>query len=226
MAAAPKPGTLIELSRNIEWRTSTGVIDYPDAIRFMEERAGDIHGGHAPEAVWLLEHPPLYTAGTSADEKDLLSPDRFPVYATGRGGEYTYHGPGQRVAYVMLDLTKRGNDIRAYVHNLESWIISSLARFGVTGERREGRVGIWVRDGSGGEEKIAAIGVRISRWVSWHGIAINLDPDLTAFERIIPCGVRDGGVTSLAAQGITCDLKQLDASLATCFERHFPDLPA
>ena len=151
--ATPKTSTIIELIGDIEWRTSTGVIEYPDAIRFMEARAGMIRGRQAPEAVWLLEHPPIYTAGTSADKTDLLMPDRLPVYTTGRGGEYTYHGPGQRIAYVMLDLNKRSNDIRTYVRNLEEWIISSLNRLGVKGERRKGRVGIWVSDGKGEEKK-------------------------------------------------------------------------
>ena len=221
MAATPKPGTIIELSQDIEWRTSTGVIDYPHALNFMEERADDIHGGNAPETVWLLEHPPLYTAGTSADKKDLLSPDRFPVYVTGRGGEYTYHGPGQRVVYVMLDLTKRGNDIRAYVHNLESWIITSLARFGVNGERREGRVGIWVSSGDGGEEKIAAIGVRVRRWVTFHGISLNVAPDLSHFGGIVPCGIADHGVTSLKNLGVSATLGELDYILKNTFTDFF-----
>lgn len=221
MAAASKPRTLIELSRDIEWRTSSRVIDYPDALHFMEERAGEIRVGHAPEAVWFLEHPPIYTAGTSADKKDLLSPNRFPVYSTGRGGEYTYHGPGQRVAYVMLDLTKRRNDIRAYVRNLEAWIIASLARVGVIGERREGRVGIWVPDGAGGEKKIAAIGVRVRRWVTFHGIAVNVSPDLSHFDGIVPCGIADHGVTSLKALGMSTTLNDLDKILKKTFKDFF-----
>ena len=221
MTDHPKPGMLIELSQEIEWRTSTGVIDYPDALYFMEQRADDIHSGHAPETVWLLEHPPLYTAGTSADKKDLLSPDRFPVYETGRGGEYTYHGPGQRVAYVMLDLTKRGNDIRAYVHNLESWVISSLAHFGVTGERRQGRVGVWVSNGAGEEEKIAAVGVRVRRWVTFHGIAVNVAPDLSHYDGIVPCGISDCGVTSLKKLAVSTTLGDLDEILKKTFKDFF-----
>ena len=191
----------------------------------MATHAADIRAGSAGEQVWLLEHAPVLTGGTSAQDSDLVDIGGIDVHRSGRGGQWTWHGPGQRVAYVMLDLAARNPDVRAYVRALEAWIIDTLASFGVSGQRRDGHPGIWVA-GDGELDKIAAIGVRISRWVSWHGIAINLDPDLTAFERIIPCGVRDGGVTSLAAQGITCDLKQLDASLATCFERHFPDLPA
>ena len=220
-AIAPKPGTLIELTEDIEWRTSSGVIEYPEALRFMEERVDNIYNGHAPETVWLLVHPPLYTSGTSADDKDLLTPDRFPVYSTGRGGEYTYHGPGQRVAYVMLNLTNRGNDIRAYVSNLESWIIASLARFGVTGERRKGRVGIWVPNGSGEEKKIAAIGVRVRRWVTFHGIAVNIAPDLSHFDGIVPCGIADHGVTSMKDLGVPATLSDVDETLKKTFRDFF-----
>jgi len=218
---AQKPGMLIELTGEIEWRTSTGLIDYPDAVSFMEARVADILAGTAPEAIWLLEHPPLYTGGTSADAGDLLTPDRFPVHKTGRGGEYTYHGPGQRVAYVMLDLTKRGNDIRAYVRNLEGWIIATLASFGVTGERRDGRVGIWVVDESGQEKKIAAIGVRVRRWTTFHGIAINVSPDLGHFDGIVPCGISDYGVTSLADLGKKTTLGEVDQALKRTFKDFF-----
>ena len=207
------------------FRTFDGPQAYAPTIEAMAAHAADIRAGSAGEQVWLLEHAPVLTGGTSAQDSDLLDIGGIDVHRSGRGGQWTWHGPGQRVAYVMLDLAARNPDVRAYVQALEAWIIDTLASFCVTGQRRDGHPGIWVA-GDGQLDKIAAIGVRISRWVSWHGIAINLDPDLTAFERIIPCGVRDGGVTSLAAQGITCDLKQLDASLATCFERHFPDLPA
>ena len=207
------------------FRTFDGPQAYAPTIEAMAAHAADIRAGSAGEQVWLLEHAPVLTGGTSAQDSDLVNIGGIDVHRSGRGGQWTWHGPGQRVAYVMLDLAARNPDVRAYVQALEAWIIDTLASFGVSGQRRDGHPGIWVA-GNGELDKIAAIGVRISRWVSWHGIAINLDPDLTAFERIIPCGVRDGGVTSLAAQGITCDLKQLDASLATCFERHFPDLPA
>ena len=207
------------------FRTFDGPQAYAPTIEAMAAHAADIRAGSAGEQVWLLEHAPVLTGGTSAQDSDLVNIGGIDVHRSGRGGQWTWHGPGQRVAYVMLDLAARNPDVRAYVQALEAWIIDTLASFGVSGQRRDGHPGIWVA-GDGELDKIAAIGVRISRWVSWHGIAINLDPDLTAFERIIPCGVRDGGVTSLAAQGITCDLKQLDASLATCFERHFPDLPA
>ena len=217
-----KPSTLIELSGDIEWRTSTGLIAYPEALSFMEERVADILDGAAPEAVWLLEHPPLYTAGTSSNADDLLSPARFPVYKTGRGGEYTYHGPGQRVAYVMLDLTKRGNDIRAYVRNLEGWVVATLATFDITGERRDGRVGIWVVDEKTGvEKKIAAIGVRVRRWTTFHGIAINVSPELSHFDGIVPCGISDYGVTSLQDLGVTSSLGDLDQALKRTFKDFF-----
>ncbi|MCH1482426.1 MAG: lipoyl(octanoyl) transferase LipB [Alphaproteobacteria bacterium] len=191
----------------------------------MAAHAAGIRSGTAGEEVWLLEHAPVLTGGTSAQDIDLVDTGGIDVHRSGRGGQWTWHGPGQRVAYVMLDLGARNPDVRAYVQALEAWIIDTLASFGVTGQRRDGHPGIWVA-GDGQLDKIAAIGVRISRWVSWHGIAINLDPDLSAFDRIVPCGVRDGGVTSLAAQGITCDMAQLDTALAACFERHFPDPPA
>ncbi len=183
----------------------------------MEARAAEIVAGTAGELVWLLEHPPLYTAGTSADPAELLNADALPVYETGRGGRYTYHGPGQRIGYVMADLRERGRDVRAYVHGLEEWIILSLADLGVRGERREGRVGIWVVLPSGGEAKIAAIGVRVRRWVTYHGIAINVDPDLARFDGIVPCGIREHGVTSLRALGLGAGMADLDAAL----RRHF-----
>lgn len=205
----------------VEWRTSTAPVPYPEAVRLMEERVAEVRAGTASELVWLLEHPPLYTAGTSADPHDLLAPERFPVYPTGRGGQYTYHGPGQRVAYVMLDLKARRPDVRAYVQALEGWLIATLARFGVRGERREGRVGIWVVH-DGVEEKIAAIGVRIRRWVTYHGIALNVAPDLEHFAGIVPCGVRGAGVTSLAALGIAASMAEFDAALRETFESTLP----
>ena len=198
---------------------------YAPTIEAMAAHAAGIRAGTTDEEVWLLEHAPVLTGGTSAQDIDLVDTGGIDVHRSGRGGQWTWHGPGQRVAYVMLDLGARNPDVRAYVQALEAWIIDTLASFGLTGQRRDGHPGIWVA-GDGQLDKIAAIGVRISRWVSWHGIAINLDPDLSAFDRIVPCGVRDGGVTSLAAQGITCDMAQLDTALAACFERHFPDLPA
>ncbi|MCC7168367.1 MAG: lipoyl(octanoyl) transferase LipB [Rhodospirillales bacterium] len=201
----------------VSWRISDRPVPYPEALARMEADVAAIRAREAPELVWLLEHPPLYTAGTSADPRDLLDPGRFPVYASGRGGQYTYHGPGQRVAYVMLDLRGRGADVRRFVHNLEEWLILTLARFNVTGERREGRVGIWVRDGAG-ESKIAALGVRIRHWVSFHGVALNVDPDLDHFRGIVPCGIAQHGVTSLWALGHTASLAEIDAALIECFE--------
>lgn len=188
-------------STKIEWRTDTGLVPYPDALAAMEDRVAAIRAGSAPEQVWLLEHPPLYTAGTSARESDLLAPKRFPVYQAGRGGQYTYHGPGQRIAYVMLDLKQRGADLRRYIKDLEHWIIDSLAEFGVQGDVREGRVGVWVTRPDGREEKIAAIGVRVRRWVSFHGISLNVSPDLTHFSGIVPCGITEHGVTSCTRWG-------------------------
>jgi lipoyl(octanoyl) transferase len=186
----------------------------------MEQRVAAIRAGTAPELIWLLQHPPLYTAGTSARAEELLEPGRFPVYRAGRGGRYTYHGPGQRVVYVMLDLARRGEDVRCYVHHLEEWGIRILARFGVAGERREGRVGIWVRSGDS-EAKIAAIGVRVRRWVTYHGMAINIDPDLDHFRGIVPCGIAEHGVTSLAALGIPATMAEMDAALRETFGRVF-----
>ena len=204
----------------VEWITAAAPVAYLEAVAAMEERVAAIRAGRAPERVWLVEHPPLYTAGTGARPADLLDPDRFPVHATGRGGQYTYHGPAQRVAYVMLDLKRRGGDLRAYVCNLESWIIETLARFGIAGERRAGRIGIWVAR-PGGEAKIAAIGVRVRHWVSYHGIAINLDPDLSHFDGIVPCGIAEHGVTSIAAVGRGADMGALDAALRASFETVF-----
>ncbi|MEQ8664590.1 MAG: lipoyl(octanoyl) transferase LipB [Rhodospirillales bacterium] len=209
----------------VQWIFEDAPVAYPDAVAFMEDRVAAIRAGTAPETVWLLEHPPLYTAGTSADAADLVDPERFPVFETGRGGQYTYHGPGQRVAYVMLDLKRRGQDIRRYVCNLEDWIIRTLAGFGVQGERRDGRVGIWVASGrSGGagkEDKIAAVGVRVRRWVTYHGISINLEPDLSHFEGIVPCGISEHGVTSLAELGVVATMPDLDLALKASFEEVF-----
>jgi lipoyl(octanoyl) transferase len=205
----------------VEWRISAAPVAYPDALAAMEERVAAIRAGEAPELVWLLEHPPLYTAGTSARMTDLLAPGRFPVFDAGRGGQYTYHGPGQRVAYVMLDLQRRRPDLRRYIWHLEEWVIRTLAQFKVRGERRAGRIGIWVVEPGGREAKIAAIGVRVRRWVTYHGIAINLDPDLEHFSGIVPCGISGFGVTSLAALGLTTTMAELDAALIATFEQVF-----
>ncbi len=212
-----------------EWRVEGDLLPYPAAIAAMEARAAAIAAGEADELVWLVEHPPLYTAGTSARESDLLDPARFPVFRTGRGGEFTYHGPGQRVAYAMLDLNMRAPDVRRYVAALESWIIATLARFGVSGERREDRVGVWVArpnrlplaDGSPAEDKIAAIGIRIRRWVTFHGISINVAPDLSHYAGIIPCGVHGYGVTSLADLGLVASMAEVDSVLREEFENLF-----
>ena len=209
----------------VEWRTSDAPVPYPEAVAAMEARAADIATHQAPELVWLLEHPPLYTSGTSGKSEDLLDP-RFPMFATGRGGQITYHGPGQRVAYVMLDLKRRRPDVRAYVAGLEEWIIRTLAAFNVRGERREDRVGVWVRrpdKGEGFEDKIAAIGVRLRRWVSFHGISINVEPELTHFDAIVPCGVADPryGVTSLVDLGHPVSMADVDVALRQAFEQVF-----
>lgn len=201
----------------VEWRTSQGLVPYPEALAEMEARVAAIRDGGAAELVWLLEHPSLYTAGTSADPAELLDGARFPVYAAGRGGRYTYHGPGQRIAYLMLDLKRRGGDVRRYVDRLEEWVIRTLATFGVRGERREGRIGIWVDTPAAGEAKIAAIGVRVRRWVSYHGVAINVAPDLGHFQGIVPCGISEYGVTSLHALGVKVGLAELDAALRARF---------
>lgn len=205
---------------SVEWVTSAGLVPYPRAVAAMEERVAGIIDGDKPEQVWLLEHPPLYTAGTSAIPDDLLTPDSLPVFRTGRGGQFTYHGPGQRVAYVMLDLNRRGPDVRAYVAALEEWIIRTIAAFGVTGERREGRIGVWVRR-RGTEDKIAAIGVRLRRWVSFHGIALNVAPDLSHYAGIVPCGIREYGVTSLADLGVKTSMAEVDRVLRREFEAVF-----
>lgn len=204
-----------------QWIISDKPVDYPDAIAFMEARVAAISEGTEAECVWLLEHPPLYTAGTSAQAQDLLTPDRFPVYPTGRGGQYTYHGPGQRIAYVMLDLRKRGKDIRCYIHDLEEWVITALNTLGVRAERRTGRVGLWVDRGSGREDKIAAIGVRVRRWVTFHGIALNVDPTLEHFQGIVPCGIREHGVTSLWDLGHTPTMEEVDSALIGAWEDVF-----
>ena len=213
----------------VEWITATDLVPYEEALSFMEDRVAKIASGEAQEAIWLLEHPPLYTAGTSAQSDDLTDPDRFPVYQAGRGGQYTYHGPGQRVIYVMLDLNKRGRDVRKFVCNLEKWVIDTLAEFNITAERRTGRVGVWVTrpekpanfDGSAREDKIAAIGVKLRRWVSFHGISINVEPDLSHFDGIVPCGIREHGVTSLVDLGLPVTMMDLDLALMRQFEAVF-----
>ncbi len=210
---------------NLEWRVSDQPVPYAEAIAEMEARAIAIRDSRAREMVWLLEHPALYTAGTSAKPEDLLEPDRFPVHRTGRGGQFTYHGPGQRVGYVMLDLSQRGPDVRAFVYNLEEWIIRALGRFNIRAERRQGRIGLWVAEG-GREDKIAAIGVRLRRWVSYHGISVNIDPDLSHFTGIVPCGIeanaeRPFGVTSMAKLGITASMEEFDAALKAAFGEVF-----
>lgn len=205
-------------TQDIEWRTWPGLTGYPEVLAEMEERAAAIHRGEAGECIWLLEHPPLYTAGTSAVPEELLSAERFPVYTAGRGGRYTYHGPGQRIVYVMLDLSKRGRDVRHFVYALEAWVIASLGDLGVEARRAEGRIGIWTDDGDA-EAKIGAIGVRIRRWVSFHGFALNVAPDLAHFDGIIPCGIAEYPVTSLAKLG-------RETAMATVDERiraRFPD---
>ena len=213
-----------------DWIITSGLTPYPEALAAMEAHVAAMIAGEAGERVWPLEHPPIYTSGTSARPEDLLDPMRFPVYPARRGGEYTYHGPGQRVAYAMLDLDRRDRDVRAHVHRLEEWVIRTLAEFGVTGERRAGRVGVWVprpekAPGPGGaiaEDKIAAIGVRVRRWVAFHGIAINVEPDLEHFSGIVPCGIRGHGVTSLVDLGLPVTMADLDVALRRSFEAVFP----
>ena len=215
------------LAAPLEWRASDGLTDYPDALATMRARVAAVRAGTEGELVWLVEHPPLYTAGTSARPEELTDPDRFPTYDAGRGGQWTYHGPGQRVAYVMLDLnhphgTVPARDIRCFVHGLEEWLIRTLDRFGVRGERREGRVGIWVADRAAGTEaKIGAIGVRVTRWVSWHGVSLNLEPDLSHFGGIVPCGIKQHGVTSLHQLGILATMPEMDAALRSCWDEVF-----
>jgi lipoyl(octanoyl) transferase len=202
------------------WAVSRVQVPYPEAVEAMERRVEAIAAGEAGELVWLLEHPPLYTAGVSAKPGDLLAPDRFPVFRTGRGGQFTYHGPGQRVAYAMLDLRERGRDARAFVRALEAWLIEALAAFNVKGETREGRVGVWVAR-EGREDKIAAIGVKLRRWVSFHGVSLNVEPDLGHFSGIVPCGIEEHGVTSLVDLGLPVGLDEADAALKAAFERVF-----
>jgi lipoyl(octanoyl) transferase len=214
----------VPLKSRLEWKASDGLVPYPEALAAMEARADAIAAGTADEQVWLLEHPPIYTAGTSANDADLIDA-RFPVYHTGRGGQFTYHGPGQRIGYVMLNLKQRsipgsGPDVRAYVRDLEQWLIESLALLGVKGERREGRVGIWVARGTR-EDKIAALGVRIRHWVTFHGVALNVEPDLSHFEGIVPCGVREHGVTSLADLGIAVSMADVDMAMKQRFATIF-----
>ncbi|WP_109312033.1 lipoyl(octanoyl) transferase LipB [Ruegeria sp. AU67] len=213
----------------MEWKITDGLTDYKDAVAFMEARVAAIAAGEADECVWLLEHPPLYTAGTSARIEDLTDPDRFPVFEAKRGGEYTYHGPGQRVAYVMLDLNKRGKDVRRFVKQLEEWVIAALAEFNVHGEIRDGRVGVWVRrndkpltpSGQPAEDKVAAIGLRLRKWVSFHGISINVEPDLEHFSGIVPCGITEHGVTSLVDLGLPVTLVDVDTALRKTFSEVF-----
>ncbi len=219
----------IEGSPPVRWRISEGLVPYDVAVAEMERQVATIADGEADELVWLLEHPPLYTAGTSADSADLIDPDRFPVFATGRGGEYTYHGPGQRVAYVMLDLKRRRQDVRAYVAALEEVVIRTLEKMNVRGERREDRVGVWVRrpekpllpDGTMAEDKVAALGIRLRRWVSFHGLSINVDPDLGHFSGIVPCGITQYGVTSLVDLGLPVMMADVDIRLREAFEEVF-----
>ena len=206
---------------SVEWHVEKERIEYAPAHDFMESQVAAIRAGTAPDRVWLVEHPPLYTAGTSADAHDLIDPDRFPVHATGRGGQYTYHGPGQRVAYVMMDLKNRNSDVRAYIYDLEEWMIQTLAKFDVAGERREGRVGIWVTNSDGTENKIGAIGVRVRKWVSFHGLALNVNPDLSHFSGIVPCGISEHGVTSLHDLGVKVSMDEVDAALRQTFEDVF-----
>ncbi|MBX9616633.1 MAG: lipoyl(octanoyl) transferase LipB [Caulobacteraceae bacterium] len=210
--------------RPVEWVVSPGQVPYEAAVAEMEARVAAIAAGEAPERIWLLEHPPLYTAGVSARDGDLLQPDRFPVHRSGRGGQFTYHGPGQRVAYVMLDLNARGKDVRGFVRGLEAWLITTLDTFGIEAGVREGRVGVWVeRKGPGWsrEDKIAAIGVKVRKWVSFHGISLNIDPDLDHFGGIVPCGIAAHGVTSLLDLGLTTPMAEADAALKAAFEKIF-----
>jgi lipoyl(octanoyl) transferase len=222
LAKAPSAGA-------VEWRVSDALTPYPEAVAAMEARVAAIARGEAPELVWLVEHPPLYTAGTSARAGDLLEPGRFPVFESGRGGQFTYHGPGQRVAYTMLSIAARGGDLRRFVGDLEEWIIRTLARFNLKGERRDGRVGIWIAKPGGLEDKIAALGIRVRRGVTYHGIAVNLDPDLTHFTGIVPCGIQGGkaspyGVTSLVREGILISMPELDMALRGAFEEVFGEI--
>ncbi len=205
----------------IQWSSAPAPVQYPDAVAAMEMRIADITDGNDKELIWIVEHPPLYTAGTSADARDLIDPDRFPVFKSGRGGQYTYHGPGQLVGYFMLDLRKRGRDVRAFVAALEQLVIDTLADFGVAADRRSGRIGVWVVMPDKSEAKIAAVGVRIRKWISYHGISININPDLSHYAGIVPCGISEHGVTSLAALGIDATTADVEAALKRNFERIF-----
>ena len=216
MAARDDIRLTLRSTDEVTWEHTDGLISYPDAMARMDAHVEAIARGSEPERIWLLEHPPLYTAGTSAHDEDLVERERFPVFTTGRGGQYTYHGPGQRVAYVMLDLKRRGGDVRAFVAALEQWVIDTLDQFNVKGERREDRVGVWVRRGSR-EDKIAAIGIRVRHWVTFHGISINVEPDLSHFSGIVPCGIREHGVTSLVDLGLPVTMADLDVALKQSF---------
>jgi lipoyl(octanoyl) transferase len=228
LAGAERPFLARAGSPPVAWRVSEGLTDYAAAVAAMEARAAAIADGSAPELVWLVEHPPLYTAGTSADPADLVAPGRFPVFETGRGGQYTYHGPGQRVAYVMLDLKRREPDVRRFVAALEAWLIAALARFNVVGERRDDRVGVWVKRpdrpapvGEVAEDKLAAIGIRVRRWVTFHGVSLNVEPELAHFSGIVPCGVSQHGVTSLVDLGLPVTMAEADMALRAAFEPIF-----
>ena len=213
----------------VEWITSTGLTDFREAEAWMETRVADIHAGEADECIWLVEHPALYTAGTSAKIADLTDPDRFPVYDTKRGGQYTYHGPGQRVAYTLLDVGKRGHDVRLFVQQLEAWVITALSEFNVTGAIRDGRIGVWVdrpdkplmASGNIAEDKIAAIGIRLRKWISFHGISINVEPNLAHFDGIVPCGIKEHGVTSLVDLGLPVSMDDVDVALKRSFASVF-----
>ena len=226
---APEHIDDVQVDADVEWEIAPGLTGYGDAVARMEDRANAIAAGTAKELVWLVEHPALYTAGTSARREDLIDPDRFPVFDTRRGGQYTYHGPGQRVVYVMLDLNRRGRDVRAFVQKLETWVIATLDQFNIHGEIRDGRVGVWVPrpekpalpDGSMREDKIAAIGIRLRKWVSFHGISINVDPDLGHFDGIVPCGIQGHGVTSLVDLGLPVTIEDLDVALRVTFDQTF-----
>ena len=215
-----------------DWITSDAPVPYPDALTAMQDRVASIRNGTANEAIWLLEHPALYTAGTSARPADLTDPARFPVYEARRGGQYTYHGPGQRVVYTMLDVGARGRDVRAFVQTLETWVIAALAEFGLTGHIREGRVGVWIErpdkpplpEGTPREDKIAAIGIRLSKWVSFHGLSINVEPNLSHFDGIVPCGITGHGITSLVDLGLPVTMDDLDAALKRTFGHAFPNV--
>ena len=227
----PAPEVMFRRSdaANVQWAVSAAPVNYADAVDFMEKRVAAIAAGEALELIWLLEHPPLYTAGISAKASDMLAPERFPVHQTARGGQFTYHGPGQRVAYVMLDLGQRRKDVRAFVHALEAWVIGALARFNVTGETRPGRVGVWVERKGGGwsrEDKVAAIGVKLRHWVSYHGISLNVEPDLEHFSGIVPCGQAEHGVTSLVDLGLPVTLDDADDALKAAFVNVFGPVEA